>query len=194
MAARYVRPGVAKVMLDLGANREVADERGRTALDLTQEILKAKPKGNPFQSGARFGLREWLWFWKGLCSTRHGLELCAKLLAEADANLDHRDRSGVLATLHMAARYVRPGVAKVMLDLGANREVADERGRTALDLTQEILKAKPKGNPFQSGARFGLREWLWFWKGLCSSTRRWRTFLNGERRKRIWSHEGGGDS
>ncbi|BAT75114.1 hypothetical protein VIGAN_01292300 [Vigna angularis var. angularis] len=58
-----------------------------------------------------------------------------KHMAEADANLDHRDRNSVLATLHMAARYVRPSIAKVMLDLGVNREVADERGRTALDLT-----------------------------------------------------------
>lgn len=68
-----------------------------------------------------------------------GSEPCVKLLAEAGANLDHRDRSGGLAALHMAAGYVRPGVAKVLLDLGADPEVADDRGRTALDLNGERL-------------------------------------------------------
>ncbi|WVZ03162.1 hypothetical protein V8G54_023968 [Vigna mungo] len=85
-----------------------------------------------------------------------GSEPCVKLLAEAGANLDHRDRSGGLAALHMAAGYVRPGVAKVLLDLGADPEVADDRGRTALDLAREILKATPKGNPLQFGRRIGL--------------------------------------
>ncbi|XP_020214788.1 signal recognition particle 43 kDa protein, chloroplastic [Cajanus cajan] len=85
-----------------------------------------------------------------------GSEPCVKLLAEAGANLDHRDRSGGLAALHMAAGYVRPGVAKVLLDLGADPEVADERGRTALDLAREILKATPRGNPMQFGRRIGL--------------------------------------
>ncbi|KAG4973626.1 hypothetical protein JHK87_030447 [Glycine soja] len=85
-----------------------------------------------------------------------GSESCVKLLAEAGANLDHRDRSGGLAALHMAAGYVRPGVAKVLLDLGADPEVADDRGRTALDLAREILKVTPKGNPMQFGRRIGL--------------------------------------
>ncbi|ESW03577.1 hypothetical protein PHAVU_011G025300 [Phaseolus vulgaris] len=85
-----------------------------------------------------------------------GSEPCVKLLAEAGANLDHRDRSGGLAALHMAAGYVRPGVAKLLLDFGADPEVADDRGRTALDLAREILKATPKGNPMQFGRRIGL--------------------------------------
>lgn len=85
-----------------------------------------------------------------------GSEPCVKLLAEAGANLDHRDRSGGFAPLHMAAGYVRPGVAKLLLDLGADPEVTDDRGRTALDLAREILKATPKGNPMQFGRRIGL--------------------------------------
>ncbi|KAL2329177.1 hypothetical protein Fmac_022604 [Flemingia macrophylla] len=85
-----------------------------------------------------------------------GSEPCVKLLAEAGADLNHRDRSGGLAALHMAAGYVRPGVAKLLLDLGADPEVADDRGRTALDLAREILKATPPGNPMQFGRRIGL--------------------------------------
>ncbi|KAG2405366.1 Signal recognition particle protein [Vigna angularis] len=141
-----------------------------------------------------------------------GLELCVKLLVKVGANLDHRDRNGDLAMLHMAARYVRPGVAKVLLDLCADREVVDEHGRTTLDLTQEILKAKPKGNPFQFRRKIGLEGVVRVLEGAVFEyaeveeileqrekeenleSRRWRRFLNGEGRERIWSREGGGDS
>lgn len=85
-----------------------------------------------------------------------GSEPCVKLLAEAGANLDHRDNGGGFTALHMAAGYVRPGVAKLLLDLGADAEVTDDRGRTALDLAREILNATPKGNPMQFGRRIGL--------------------------------------
>ena len=87
-----------------------------------------------------------------------GSEPCVRLLAEAGANLDHRDNSGGLSALHMAAGYVQPGVAKLLLELGADPEVADDRGRTPLDLAKEILKVTPKGNPMQFGRRIGLES------------------------------------
>ncbi|XP_057456724.1 signal recognition particle 43 kDa protein, chloroplastic [Lotus japonicus] len=85
-----------------------------------------------------------------------GSEPCVKVLAEAGANIDHRDNAGGMAALHMAAGYVRPGVAKLLLELGADPEVEDKRGRTALDLARELLNATPKGNPMQFGRRVGL--------------------------------------
>ncbi|XP_059433727.1 signal recognition particle 43 kDa protein, chloroplastic-like, partial [Corylus avellana] len=78
-----------------------------------------------------------------------GSEPCVKLLAEAGANLDHRDSSGGLTALHMAAGYVKPGVVKVLLELGADPEIEDDKGRAPLDLAKEILKVTPKGNPVQ---------------------------------------------
>lgn len=87
-----------------------------------------------------------------------GSEQCVKLLAEAGANLDHRDNSGGLTALHMAAGYVKPGVVKVLLELGAEPEVEDEKGRTPLDLAKEILKVTPKGNPVQFARRLGLES------------------------------------
>ncbi|XP_054785664.1 signal recognition particle 43 kDa protein, chloroplastic [Prosopis cineraria] len=85
-----------------------------------------------------------------------GSEPCVRALAEAGANLDHRDNAGGLTALHMAAGYVRPGVVKLLADLGADVEVEDDRGRTPLELAKEILKATPKGNPMQFGRRIGL--------------------------------------
>lgn len=85
-----------------------------------------------------------------------GSERCVKLLAEAGADLDHRDNSGGLTALHMAAGYARPGVAKLLLELDADPEVEDDRRRTPLDLAREILKVTPKGNPMQFGRRIGL--------------------------------------
>ncbi|KAB1207624.1 Signal recognition particle 43 kDa protein, chloroplastic [Morella rubra] len=89
-----------------------------------------------------------------------GSETCVKLLAEAGANLDHCDNSGGLTALHMAAGYVKPGVVKLLLDLGADPEVEDEKGRTPLDLAKEILTVTPKGNPVQFARRLGLESVL----------------------------------
>ncbi|KAK7258099.1 hypothetical protein RIF29_32549 [Crotalaria pallida] len=85
-----------------------------------------------------------------------GSEPCVRLLAGAGANLDHRDNSGGLTALHMAAGYVKPDIAKLLIDLGADPEIEDDRGRTPLDLAKEILNVTPKGNPMQFGRRIGL--------------------------------------
>ncbi|KAH7518329.1 hypothetical protein FEM48_Zijuj09G0159800 [Ziziphus jujuba var. spinosa] len=87
-----------------------------------------------------------------------GSEECVRILAEAGADLDHRDNSGGLTALHMAAGYVKPGVAKLLMELGADPEVQDDRGRTPLDLAKEILKVTPKGNPMQFARRLGLES------------------------------------
>ena len=72
--------------------------------------------------------------------------MCMKLLAEVGANLNHHDRNGSLAALHMAVGYVRLDVTKLLLDLTVDLEVADDHGRTTLDLVREILKTTLKGN------------------------------------------------
>ncbi|XP_047308340.1 signal recognition particle 43 kDa protein, chloroplastic [Impatiens glandulifera] len=84
-----------------------------------------------------------------------GSESCVRLLAEAGADVNHRDNSGGLTALHMAAGYVRPGVAKVLIQFGANSEVEDESGRTPLELAKEILKVTPK---LQFAKRLGLES------------------------------------
>lgn len=58
----------------------------------------------------------------------------------------------------MAAGYVRPGVAKVLIEYGADVEVQDEKRRTPLDLAREVLRATPKGNPVQFAKRVGLES------------------------------------
>ncbi|KAJ4962140.1 hypothetical protein NE237_022079 [Protea cynaroides] len=87
-----------------------------------------------------------------------GSEGCVRLLAGAGASLDHRDNSGGLTALHMAAGYVKPGVARALVELGADPEVEDDRGRTPLDLAREILQVTPKGNPMQFARRLGLEN------------------------------------
>lgn len=82
-----------------------------------------------------------------------GSEECVRLLAEAGADVDHRDNGGGLTALHMAAGYVKPGVVKALIECGADVEVGDDRGRTALQLAREILKSTP---PLQFARRLGL--------------------------------------
>lgn len=85
-----------------------------------------------------------------------GSEPCVRLLAEAGADLNHRDNSGGFTALHMAAGYVKPGVVKLLVELGADTEAEDDRRRTPLDLAKEILMVTPKGNPLQFARRLGL--------------------------------------
>lgn len=88
---------------------------------------------------------------------RTRLRACVKQLAEAGANLDHRNQSGGLTKLHLAAGYVRPSVAKVLLDLSIDPKVANNRERMTLDLARDILKVMPKRNPMQFGCRIRLK-------------------------------------
>lgn len=85
-----------------------------------------------------------------------GSEACVKVLAEAGADLNHRDNSGGLTALHIAAGYVKPGVVKLLLELGADADVEDDRGLTPLALAKQILRVTPKGNPMQFARRLGL--------------------------------------
>ncbi|XP_055805864.1 signal recognition particle 43 kDa protein, chloroplastic isoform X2 [Solanum dulcamara] len=87
-----------------------------------------------------------------------GSESCVKLLAEAGADVNYRDRNGGLTALHMAAGYVKPGVAKLLIELGADPEVQDYRGQTPLSLARMILNQTPKGNPMQFARRLGLEN------------------------------------
>ncbi|KAL0413344.1 UNVERIFIED_CONTAM: Signal recognition particle protein, chloroplastic [Sesamum radiatum] len=84
-----------------------------------------------------------------------GSEQCVQLLAEAGANVNHRDNGGGLTALHMAAGYVKPGVAKLLIEFGADPELEDDRGRTPLELAREILKATPQ---LQFARRLGLES------------------------------------
>lgn len=88
---------------------------------------------------------------------RTRLRACVKQLAEAGANLDHRNQSGGLTKLHLAAGYVRPSVAKVLLDLSIDPKVANNRERMTLDLARDILKVMPKRNLMQFGCRIRLK-------------------------------------
>ncbi|PIN23407.1 26S proteasome regulatory complex, subunit PSMD10 [Handroanthus impetiginosus] len=84
-----------------------------------------------------------------------GSEQCVQILAEAGADVNHRDNSGGLTALHMAAGYVKPGVAKLLLEFGADPEKEDDRGRTPLELAREILKVTPQ---LQFARRLGLEN------------------------------------
>ncbi|KAI5315171.1 hypothetical protein L3X38_044347 [Prunus dulcis] len=87
-----------------------------------------------------------------------GSEQCVRVLAEAGADLNHRDNGGGLTALHMAAGYVRPGVVKLLVELGADPEVEDDRGRKPLDLAKEVLRTTPQGNPMHFARRLGLES------------------------------------
>jgi signal recognition particle protein len=69
---------------------------------------------------------------------------------------NQESRRDGLAAFHMAAGYVKPDVVKVLLELGADPEIQDDKGRAPLDLMKGVLKVTPKGNPIQFARRLGL--------------------------------------
>ncbi|KAL7126344.1 hypothetical protein ABFS83_14G179800 [Erythranthe nasuta] len=82
-----------------------------------------------------------------------GSEQCVRILAEAGADVNRRDKSGGLTALHMAAGYVKPAVAKLLVEFGADPEIEDDRGKTPLSLATEILSVTPQ---LQFARRIGL--------------------------------------
>ncbi|CAH9055265.1 unnamed protein product [Cuscuta epithymum] len=85
-----------------------------------------------------------------------GSEYCVKLLADAGADVNYRDkRGGGLTPLHMAAGYVWPGAVKMLIRLGADPEAEDDQGQTPLDLARTIMK---KQSPMELDRRLGLGE------------------------------------
>ncbi|CAM8946358.1 unnamed protein product [Rhodiola kirilowii] len=87
-----------------------------------------------------------------------GSEPAVKLIAEAGADLDHKGREWRPHRAPHGGRVRQTEIAKLLIDFGADPDVADERRRTPLDLAREILAATPKGNPVSFARRFGFGE------------------------------------
>ncbi|KAK9165005.1 hypothetical protein Scep_000196 [Stephania cephalantha] len=87
-----------------------------------------------------------------------GSEPCVRLLVSAGANANHRDNRGGLTPLHMAAGYIKPDIVKTLIELGADPEIQDDRGKTPMDIAKEVLAVAPKGNPLQFARRLGLER------------------------------------
>lgn len=58
----------------------------------------------------------------------------AKFLLEKGANVDGGNRS---SSLHYAAIFGRPEIARLLLENGANPELRDEEGKTPLEKARE---------------------------------------------------------
>lgn len=106
------------------------------------------------------------------------------MLAEAGANLDHRDNSGGFTALHMAAGYVKPETVELLVELGADPEIEDDKGRTPLVLAREILKATPR---VQFMRRLGLERVIGAVERVVYEYAEVEQLLEKRGKGRIWS-------
>merc|ERR1739844_325068 len=108
--------------------------------------------------------------WASAFGTQEMVEyLCQK---GADVNKGHRSSS-----LHYAACFGRPQIARVLLRFGANPDLRDEDGKTPLD------KARERSDEGHSEVRSSSSSSLLLrWRGCCSPPG-WMTARPARRRR-----------
>lgn len=68
-----------------------------------------------------------------------------------------QDKDGFTA-LHIASGYVHVNTVKALVELGADPDLEDAKGRSALSLSQELLDKTPKANPLQFARRLAMDQ------------------------------------
>lgn len=80
-----------------------------------------------------------------------------RALVEAGADVHWQDKDGYTA-LHIASGYVHTSVVRALLELEADPELEDNKGRSSLKLAQDLLNGMPKTNPMLFAKRLALDQ------------------------------------
>ncbi len=128
MAISQRRVDAVQILLDLGADLNSKDRRGRTPLhlaimkrrpDVVQLVLEAKPDIDALDNNESTPLMYAMIY--------RGDEQLVQQLLKGDADVSAKNRSGLTA-LQMACNYQRPEAALLFLEKGANPNEVDSRG------------------------------------------------------------------
>ncbi|EPS39981.1 hypothetical protein H072_6288 [Dactylellina haptotyla CBS 200.50] len=129
---------VVKLLLDAGADVNVKDKDGKTALfeaarrghdEIVKLLLDAKVEVNSTDKDGRSAL---------FSTIERGKKTAAKLLLDARANVNLKDRAGVTPLLEcsaIGAKYIE--IIQLFLDYGADIDVRDSNGDSLLNIVQK---------------------------------------------------------
>jgi len=131
-AARQSHYGLAKFLLDIGADANAYDKNRRsTPLLYTVWNNDVKMAGLLVDRGAKAGFDEWF----HVCFHRR-LEI-AKMILENGQNPNIRFDERNTSPLLLAVSYNHPGIVKLLLEYGADAYFVGEKNQNAFDIARE---------------------------------------------------------
>lgn len=122
-----------KFMLQHGADPDVIDEDGRTALMMASHYARSNTSFTLAQSKANLDLRDRNQTTALMFAARRGQIDAVRAMIARGAQLDLQEKSGMTALMY-AARDGQPAVVRLLKDAGASTTASDSKGRTATDL------------------------------------------------------------
>ena len=127
----------AKLLLDAGANPNVKDDKGRTALIRASEngnievVKLLLDRGANLEAKDDWGRTALIWAsWDGHIEV-------VKLLLDAGANPNAKDDKGRTALME-ASRYGYTEIVRLLLGAGADRNIKDGDGKTVYDFATSV--------------------------------------------------------
>ena len=130
----------ARLLLDLGADGNVGDDKGVSPLMKAVGFYSADMFQLLLDRGANRALRDTMGN-----SLLHHAAISGKIFDNINVNFDENDlkegNSLGQTTLHLAVLHKRVGIVNTLLDRGVDPEVADNEGNTPLDYVARMWNA-----------------------------------------------------
>ena len=135
-AATNESVAVLQLLIDRGANTEVKDEEGRTALHCAVWYGKERSVNLLIENGAAIEAMNPYGYTALITAAAMDSSNVVKLLLEKGANIEAIGDRGV-TPLHNAVKFGRADIARLLLEHGAKTDIPDQIGQTPLRLAEE---------------------------------------------------------
>lgn len=140
MAATLDRPAATRVLIGAGARMEARDKIGQTPLHAAATMGHAATVQALIEGGANLAARDTTGSTPLHMAVATGNTKTVRLLIEKVAAMDAQDDTGN-TPLHYAAQE-RPGVAALLVRLGANPYAKNAEGITPVDILPSLVSEK----------------------------------------------------
>jgi uncharacterized protein len=119
-----------KFLLQHGADPDIIDEDGRTALMMSSHFGRSNTSLTLAQSKANLELRDRNQTTALMFAARRGQVDAVRAMIARGVQLDSQEKSGMTALMY-AARDGQPAVVRALKDAGASTSITDRKGRDA---------------------------------------------------------------
>ncbi|MEZ0223470.1 MAG: ankyrin repeat domain-containing protein [Alphaproteobacteria bacterium] len=130
---RRCDPKIAIPLIESGVNLETLDEWGNTPLGMAASRNEKEICEALLNAGANLFFRNKHGSTPFMSTASNGYEELMKILIARGSDVNERDAKGETGIIHATKFGCRTGAIKILLEHGAEVDVADETGKTALD-------------------------------------------------------------